>query len=82
MLLFPFQVKEGKSKATDDASLDKKALSSMVKTEKKGWFITEEAMQRNHKTPQYIYLMNMIIGVILFVAVIVNIISVLLSLRK
>ncbi|KAG2312424.1 hypothetical protein Bca52824_023981 [Brassica carinata] len=76
------EVKEGKSKANDDASLDNKALSSMVKTEKKGWFITEEAMQRNHKNPPYIYLMNMIIGLILLVAVIGNIISVLLSLRN
>ncbi|KAJ0229925.1 NAC domain-containing protein 69 [Hirschfeldia incana] len=68
------EVKEGKFKASEDASLDKKALSSIVKTEKKCWFITEKAMQRNHKNPPYIYLMNMIIGLILLVAVIGNII--------
>ena len=75
MLLLTFQVKEGKSKANDDdASMDKKALSPIMKTEKKGWFITEEAIQRNHKNAPYIYFMNMIIGLILLVAVIGNII--------
>ncbi|CAF1915972.1 unnamed protein product [Brassica oleracea] len=69
------EVKEGKSKANDDdASMDKKALSPIMKTEKKGWFITEEAIQRNHKNAPYIYFMNMIIGLILLVAVIGNII--------
>ncbi|XP_018453371.1 NAC domain-containing protein 69 [Raphanus sativus] len=51
------EVKEGKSKAID-ASMDNK----------KGWFITEEAMQRNHKIPPYHCLMNMIVGFILLVA--------------
>ena len=73
MLLYTFQVKEGKSKANDDASMDK-TLSPIMKTEKKGWFITEEAIQRNHKNAPYIYFMNMIIGLILLVAVIGNII--------
>ncbi|CAN7042213.1 hypothetical protein IGI04_006881 [Brassica rapa subsp. trilocularis] len=68
------EVKEGKSKVNDDASMDKKALSPILKTEKKGWFITEEAIQRNHKNAPYIYFMNMIIGLILLVAVIGNII--------
>nr|VDD27729.1 unnamed protein product [Brassica oleracea] len=78
---FPFQVKEGESKGVN-ASVDKKSSSSMVKTEKKGWFITEEAMdRRNRKNPPYIYLMNMIIGFILLVAVIDNIMSILLSVK-
>ncbi|KAL1215935.1 NAC domain-containing protein 69 [Cardamine amara subsp. amara] len=48
----------------------------MVKTENKNWFITEEAMERNCKNPQYIYLMNFIIGFILLVALIGNILPV------
>ncbi|ESQ37805.1 hypothetical protein EUTSA_v10028684mg [Eutrema salsugineum] len=57
------EVKEGKSKAVD-ASIDKK-------TEKKCWFIVEEAMQRKgKKTPRFIYLVNMILGFILLVALI------------
>lgn len=74
-------MKEGESKGVN-ASVDKKSSSSMVKTEKKGWFITEEAMdRRNRKNPPYIYLMNMIIGFILLVAVIDNIMSILLSVK-
>ncbi|CAA7013060.1 unnamed protein product [Microthlaspi erraticum] len=69
------EVKECKFKAAIDKEL------SMVKTEKKGWFIVEEAMQRKGKTPRYMYLMNMIIGFILLVALIGNFISVLLSLK-
>lgn len=74
---FPFQVKEVKSTATD-ASNDKKSSSPMVKREKKGWLITEDAMERkNRKNPQYIFVMNMIISFIILVAVIGNIICVL-----
>ena len=73
---------EGKSKAVNASVDKKKSSSSMVKTEKKGWFITEEAMdRRNRKKPRYIYLMNMIIGLILLVAVIGNITSVSLSVK-
>nr|VDC58171.1 unnamed protein product [Brassica rapa] len=75
-------VNEGKSKAVNASVDKKKSSSSMVKTEKKGWFITEEAMdRRNRKKPRYIYLMNMIIGLILLVAVIGNITSVSLSVK-
>uniref|UniRef100_A0A1J3GPB3 NAC domain-containing protein 69 n=1 Tax=Noccaea caerulescens TaxID=107243 RepID=A0A1J3GPB3_NOCCA len=72
------EVKEVKSKAAV-AAIDKE--SSMVKAEKKGWFITEEAMQRKGKTPRYSYLMNMVIGFILLVALIGNFISVLRSVK-
>ncbi|CAH8306505.1 unnamed protein product [Eruca vesicaria subsp. sativa] len=77
------EVKEGKSKGVE-ASMDKKklSLSSKVKTEEKGWFITEGALdRRNRKSPRCIYIMNMIIGFILLVAVIGNIVSVLLSVK-
>ncbi|KAG2330960.1 hypothetical protein Bca52824_002140 [Brassica carinata] len=77
------EVKEGKSKVIN-ASMEKKSSSSLstMKTEKMGWFITEEAMdRRNRKNPPYIYLMNMIIGFILLVAVIGNIMSILLSVK-
>ncbi|CAH8335168.1 unnamed protein product [Eruca vesicaria subsp. sativa] len=75
------EVKECKSKAVD-ASMDKKSSSSMVKTEKKGWFNTEEAMDKtNFKNTQYIYLMNMIIVFIFLVAVVGNIMSGLLSVK-
>jgi hypothetical protein len=47
--------------------------SSLVKTEKKGLFIVEDAMERNRKKPRFIYLMKMIIG---------NIISVLLPVKR
>ncbi|XP_010456147.1 PREDICTED: NAC domain-containing protein 69 [Camelina sativa] len=68
------EMKQDTSRASG-ASIDKK--SYMVKTEKTGWFITEEAMERNWKTPRYIYLVRMIIGFILLLALIGNIISVL-----
>ncbi|KAJ0265148.1 NAC domain-containing protein [Hirschfeldia incana] len=77
------EVKEGKSKVIS-ASMEKKSSSSlsMMKTEKMGWFITEEAMdRRNRKNPPYIYLMNMIIGFILLVAVISKIMSILGSVK-
>lgn len=79
---FPFQVKESKSEVIN-ASMEKKSSSSLSKTEKMGWFITEEAMdRRNCKNPPYIYLMNMFIGFILLVAVIGNIMSILLSVKS
>ncbi|CAA7013059.1 unnamed protein product [Microthlaspi erraticum] len=53
------EVKEGKFKI---------AVATIDKAEKKGWFITEDAMHIKGKTPRYIYLMNMIIGFILLVA--------------
>ncbi|KFK30696.1 hypothetical protein AALP_AA6G015600 [Arabis alpina] len=56
------EVKEGKSRVVS-ASKE----SSIAKTEKKGLFITEEAIQRKGNNPRYIYLMNMIIGFILLV---------------
>ncbi|XP_010422710.1 PREDICTED: NAC domain-containing protein 69 [Camelina sativa] len=69
------EMKQDTSRASG-ASKDKK--SYMVKTEKTGCFIiTEEAMERNRKTPRYIYLVRMIIGFILLLALIGNIISVL-----
>ncbi|KAF8053332.1 hypothetical protein N665_1430s0009 [Sinapis alba] len=78
------EVKESKSKVIN-ASMEKKSSSSLsiMKTEKMGWFITEEAMdRRNCKNPPYMYLMNMFIGFILFVAVIGNIMSILLSVKS
>ncbi|EFH49147.1 hypothetical protein ARALYDRAFT_352687 [Arabidopsis lyrata subsp. lyrata] len=48
----------------------------MVKTEKKGLFITKEAMERKRENSPYIYLINMIIGFVLFLALINDIISV------
>jgi len=73
-------VKQDTSRAVDsDTSIDKE--SSMVKTEKKSWFITEEAMERHRKNPRYIYLMRMIIGFILLLALMSNIISVLQTLN-
>ncbi|KAG2279002.1 hypothetical protein Bca4012_040675 [Brassica carinata] len=76
------EVNDGRSKAVNASVDKKKSSSSMVKTEKKGWFITEEAMDRgNRKKPRYIYLMNMIIGLILLVAVIGNITSLSLSVK-
>lgn len=73
-------MKQDTSRAVDsDTSIDKE--SSMVKTEKKSWFITEEAMERNRNNPRYIYLMRMIIGFILLLALISNIISVLQNLN-
>ncbi|VYS61508.1 unnamed protein product [Arabidopsis thaliana] len=54
-----------------DASMNNE--SSLVKTEKKGLFIVEDAMERNRKKPRFIYLMKMIIG---------NIISVLLPVKR
>ncbi|CAH8337253.1 unnamed protein product [Eruca vesicaria subsp. sativa] len=71
-----------KLEVKEEKCMEKKSSSSlsMVKTEKKGWFITEEAMdRRNRKNPRLIYLMNIIIGFILLMAVIGNIKSVLLS---
>ncbi|KAG7557976.1 NAC domain [Arabidopsis suecica] len=74
------EVKQDTSRAVDsDTSIDK--ASSMMKTEKKSWFIREEPMERNRKNPRYIYLMRMIIGIILLVALIGNIISVLLTVK-
>ncbi|KAJ4876653.1 NAC domain-containing protein 69 [Raphanus sativus] len=77
------EVKESKSRIIN-ASMEKKSSASlsMLKTEKMGWFITEEPVdRRTRKNPPYIYLMNMIIGFILLMAVISNIISVLLSVK-
>ncbi|KAG7557979.1 NAC domain superfamily [Arabidopsis suecica] len=48
----------------------------MVKTEKKGLLITQEATERKRDSPPYIYLINMIIGFILLLALINNIILV------
>lgn len=74
----PFQMKEGRSKAIV-ASIEEE--SSMVKTEKNIWFITEEAMKRNCKNPPYTYLMNLIIGFILLLALIGDIIFDLLNVK-
>ncbi|XP_010428489.1 PREDICTED: NAC domain-containing protein 69-like [Camelina sativa] len=68
------EIKQDTSRASG-AFIDKK--SYMVKTEKKGWFITEEAMERNRNIPRYVYLVRMIIGFIILLALIGNIISVL-----
>ncbi|CAH2072098.1 unnamed protein product [Thlaspi arvense] len=68
------EVKQGKAV---DAAIYKE--SYMVKTEKKGWFLVEEAMQRI--APRCVYLMNMIVGFILLVALIGNIVSVLLNVK-
>lgn len=72
---FPFQAKP----RAVDVSIDKE--SSLVKTEKKGLIILEDAMERNRKNPRYIYFISMVIGFILLLALIGNIISVLLPIK-
>ncbi|CAL9232737.1 unnamed protein product [Arabidopsis halleri] len=54
----------------------------MVNTEKKGLLITEEAIERKRENLPYIYLINMIIGFIILLALINNIISVLKSINS